>query len=62
MTNGLMIIQKTNLDLKNKEHFEDPSIFFEQSNYSIGASENNLQLNMKINEKELINNYIEKSS
>ena len=29
--------------------------FYEQSNYKVGASENNLQLNIKVNKKELFN-------
>ena len=37
--------------------------FYEQSNYKIGASENNLQLDIKVNKKELINkNYLENTS
>ena len=34
--------------------------FYEQSNYKVGASENNLQLDIKVNEKTLSNkNYLE---
>jgi len=57
---------------KNKHYFKNKKIkkiskihdfFYEQSNYKIGASENNLQLDIKENKKELItNNYHEKSS
>ena len=37
--------------------------FYEQSNYKVGASENNLQLDIKVNKKELSNkNYIENNS
>ena len=37
--------------------------FYEQSNYKIGGSENNFQLEIKVNEKELIsNNYFENTS
>ena len=37
--------------------------FYEQSNYKVGASENNLQLDIKLNEKKLSNkNYLEKTS
>ena len=37
--------------------------FYEQSNYKFGASENNLQSNIKLNKKELSNkNYLENTS
>ena len=37
--------------------------FYEQSNYKVGASENNLQLDIKVNKKELFNkNYLENNS
>ena len=37
--------------------------FYEQSNYKIGGSENNFQLEIKVNEKELIsNNYFENTT
>ena len=37
--------------------------FYEQSNYKVGASENNLQLNIKVNKKNLFNkNYLENTS
>jgi hypothetical protein len=31
--------------------------FYEQSNYKVGASENNMQLDIKVNKKELYNKY-----
>ena len=31
--------------------------FYEQSNYKVGASENNLQLDINENREELFNNY-----
>ena len=31
--------------------------FYEQSNYKVGAAENNLQLNINENREELFNNY-----
>ena len=59
-------LEKNNLYIKNKKIKKISKIhdfFYEQSNYKIGASENNLQLVIKVNEKELItNNYLEKSS
>ena len=37
--------------------------FYEQSNYKVGASENNFQLDIKVNKKELFNrNYLENNS
>ena len=37
--------------------------FYEQSNYKVGASENNLQLDIKVNKKKLSNkNYLENTS
>ena len=63
MTNGLMTIFKKKLDVKNKKIKNISKIhdfFYEQSNYKVGASENNLQLDIKINEKELTTyNYFE---
>ena len=59
-------LEKNKLDFKNKKIKKISKIhdfFYEQSNYKIGASENNLQLDIKENKKELItNNYHEKSS
>ena len=58
-------LEINNHDSKNKKIKKISKIhdfFYEQSNYKVGASENNLQLDIKINEKELItNNYLEKS-
>ena len=37
--------------------------FYKHSNYKVGASENNFQLDIKVNKKELSNkNYLEKTS
>jgi hypothetical protein len=51
---------------KNKKITNTSSIhefFYEQSNYKVGASENNLQLEIKVNKKELFNkNDLEYSS
>ena len=56
-------LEKTNLDFKNKKIKKNSYIhefFFEQSNYKVGASENNLQLDLKLNKKEITtNNYHE---
>ena len=50
---------KTKLDIQSEKTKTNPNIhefFYEQSNYKIGASENNLQLDLKVNEKEIISN------
>ena len=56
-------LEKNKLDVKNKKIKNISKIhqfFYEQSNYKVGASENNLQLDIKINEKELTTcNYFE---
>ena len=58
-------LKKTKLDFKNKKKTSIPNIhefFYEQSNYKVGASENNLQLEFNGIEKKLMtNNYLEKS-
>ncbi len=53
-------IKNNKLEVKNKEiktisNMHD--FFYEQSNCKIGASENNMQLEIKLNEKELLNKY-----
>jgi hypothetical protein len=59
-------LEKTNLDEKNKKIKTISNMhefFYEQSNYKVGASENNLQLDIKVNKKELSNkNYLENTS
>ena len=59
-------IKKNKLDVKNKEIKTISNLhefFYEQSNYKIGASEHNMQLEFKLNEKELfIKNYLENTS
>ena len=56
-------LEQNKLDVKNKKIKNISKIhqfFYEQSNYKVGASENNLQLEIKINEKELTKyNYFE---
>ena len=56
-------LEKNKLDVKNKKIKNISKIhqfFYEQSNYKVGASENNLQLDIKINEIELTTcNYFE---
>ena len=58
--------KKTENDFKNKKIKTISNIheyFYDQSNHNFGASENNLQLNIKLNEKEIItNNYFNKTS
>ena len=49
-------LEQNKLDFKNKKIKSTSKIhqfFYEQSNYKVGASENNLQLDIKINEKKL---------
>ena len=53
-------LKKTKLDVKNKKiktisNMHD--FFYEQSNYKVGASENILELDIKVNKKELLNKY-----
>ena len=56
-------LEKTKLDVKNKKIKTISNIhefFYEQSNFKVGASENNFQLDIKVNEKTLSNkNYLE---
>ena len=52
--------KKTKLDFKNKKITNSSKIhefFYEQSNYKVGASENNLQIDIYENSEELFNNY-----
>ena len=52
--------KKSKLDFKNKKITNSSKIhefFYEQSNYKVGASENNLQINIDKNREELFNNY-----
>jgi len=52
--------KKTKLNFKNKKIKNISNMhefFYEQSNYKVGASENNLQIDIDINREELFNNY-----
>jgi len=52
--------QKTKLNVKNKKITNISKIhefFYEQSNYKVGGSENNLQIDINGNREELFNNY-----
>ena len=52
--------KKTNLDFKNKKIktiLNMHKFFYEQSNYKVGASENNLQIDIDKTREELFNNY-----
>ena len=55
-------LENTNFDVKNKKLKTTTNlheIFYELSNHKIGASENNMQIEIKANKKELItNNYL----
>ena len=59
-------LKKTKLDIKNKKIKNISNMhefFYEKSNYKVGASENKLQLDIKVNKKELFNkNYLENTS
>ena len=59
-------LEKDKIDLKNKKIKTNINIhqfFYELSNFKIGASENNLQLDIKVKKKQIINNnYIEINS
>jgi len=53
-------LKKTNLHVKNKKITNISKIhefFYEQSNYKVGASENNLQIDIDENREELFNNF-----
>ena len=55
-----MILKKNNLDVKNKKITNISKIhefFYEQSNYKVGGSKNNLQIDIDENREELFNNY-----
>jgi len=52
--------KKSKLDFKNKKITNSSKIhefFYEQSNYKVGASENNLRIDIAENREELFNNY-----
>ena len=52
--------KKTKLNVKNKKITNISNIhefFYEQSNYKVGASENNLQIDINENRGKLFNNY-----
>jgi len=52
--------KKTKLDFKNKKITNSSKIhefYYKKSNYKIGASENNLQIEIDENREELFNNY-----
>ena len=59
-------LEKTKLDIKNKKLKTFSNLhefFYEQSNYKVGASDKHMQLDIKVNEKELITyNNLEKSA
>ena len=59
-------LEKTKLDVKKKKIKTISNMhefFYKQSNYKVGASENKLQLDIKVNKKEPSqNNYLEKTS
>jgi len=57
-------LKKTKLDFKNKKITNIPNIhefFYEQSNYKVGASENNIQIGIDEDKEELFNYYFEKN-
>ena len=53
-------LKKTKLNVKNKKITNISNIhefFYEQSNYKVGASENNLQIDINENREKLLDNY-----
>ena len=59
-------LEKTRLEIKNRKNKPNSTIhdfFYEESNYKMGASEDNMQLMIKVDEKKLLtNNYLENTS
>jgi hypothetical protein len=58
-------LEKTKLNVKNKKIKNISKIhdfFYEQSNYKVGASENNLQIDINKNRENLFNNYYSENS
>ena len=59
-------LEKTKFEVQNKKIKNILNIhefFYEQSNYKVGASEKNMQLDKKLNKKELIiKNYLDNNS
>ena len=58
-------LKKTKLNVKNKKITNISNIhefFYEQSNYKVGASENNLQIDINENRGKLFNNYYFKNN
>ena len=59
-------LKKTKINVKNKKIKAISNMhefFYQQSNYKVGASENNMQLDIKVNKKNLSNkNYLENNS
>ena len=58
-------LKKTKLNVKNKKITNISNIhefFYEQSNYKVGASENNLQIDINENREKLFNNYYFKNN
>ena len=58
-------LEQTKLNLTNKELKNFSKIhefFYKQSNYKVGASENNLQIDINLNRQELFNSYFENNS
>ena len=59
-------LKRTQPDVKNKKIKTISNIhefFYEKSNYKVGASENNLKLEIKLNKKEIFNtNHLENNS
>ena len=50
-------LKKNKLNIKNNKITKIHEFFYEQSNYKVGASENNLQIDIDKNRDELFNNY-----
>ena len=60
MTSGLIMILKKNKLYSNKKIINIAKIhefFYEQPNYKVGGSENNLQIEIVENREEIFNNH-----
>ena len=55
-------LKKTKLNVKNKKITKIHEFFYEQSNYKVGASENNLQIDINENREKIFNDYYFKNN
>ena len=55
--NNLKTINPNDKNKKIKNTLNTHEFYYEKSNYKVGASENNLQIDIDVNKEKLINNY-----